>query len=258
LRQALALCTDRTTLVERLFLGATRVPATFASPLSPLANPEVVATAYDPERGRQILESLGWRLPTAGLSTVRVAYNVRGVTAGTPLRLDLYAVSGVQRRAAVEMLAANLAECGVGLNVQFTDSGLLRAGNEGAVFGRQFSMAQFTWLSGPTPSCELYLSREIPSAENGWIGQNATGFSDPAYDAACESALAALPGEAAYTEGFRRAQEIFLGALPSLPLYLKLRVLAGRPDLLGLQADPTSASGLWNIEALSLGDVAPQ
>ena len=254
LRQALALCTDRTALIEALFHGATHVPASFASPLSPLANPEVAPLAYDPERGKQMLEALGWRLPTAGASTLRVASGVRGVTGGTPLRLDLYAVSGVQRRAAVEMLVANLAECGIALNVQFFDSGLLRAGSDGAVFGRQFTMAQYAWLSGPTPSCELYLGREIPSAENGWIGQNATGFSNAAYDAACESALAALPDEAAYAEGFRRAQQIFAEALPSLPLYLKLRVLAGGPDLVGLQADPTSASGMWNIEALSLSD----
>ena len=258
LRQALALCTDRAALVEALFDGATHVPASFVSPLSPLANPEVAPLGYDPERGQKMLEALGWRMPTAGGSLVRVASGVRGVTGGTPLRLDLYAVSGVQRRAAVEMLAANLAECGIALNVQFFDSGLLRAGSEGVVFGRQFTMAQFTWLSGATPSCELYLGREIPSAENGWIGQNATGFSDAAYDAACESALGALPDEPAYAEGFRRAQQVFAEALPSLPLYLKLRVLAGRADLLGLQADATSASGMWNIETLSLSVALPQ
>lgn len=254
LRQAVAQCIDRQALVEALFLGASPVPATFVSPLSPLADPEVQPLAYDPERGRQTLESLGWRLPTSGTSAVRLAYGVHGVTGGTILRLQLYAVSGVQRRAAVEMLAADLAECGIALDVQFSDGGLLRAGREGAVFGRQYTMAQFTWLGGATPACELYLSREIPSADNGWLGQNVTGWSNGAYDAACQSALAALPDEAAYAQQFRQAQEIFAEALPSLPLYLKLRVLAGRPGLVGLQADGTTASGLWNLEEYALSD----
>ncbi len=254
LRQAIALCTDRQALVESLFLGTSRVPATFVSPLSPLVNGDVAPVAYDPERGRQMLEALGWRAPTSGTSTVRLAYGVRGVNGGTPLRLELFAVSGVQRRAAVEMLAANLAQCGIALDVQFFDSGLLAAGSGGAVFGRQYSLAQFTWLAGATPACELYLTREIPSAESGWLGQNVTGWSDTRYDAACVSALAALPDEAAYADGFRQAQRIFAEALPSLPLYLKLRVVAGRPDLLGLQADGTTASGLWNLEEYALND----
>jgi peptide/nickel transport system substrate-binding protein len=82
---------------------------------------------------------------------------------------------------------------------------------------------------------------------------NVSGYSNPAFDAACGSALQSLPDEVGYAPSYRDAQTIFADDLPSIPLYWRLKVAASRPDLCNFQLDPTAASALWNIEGFDYG-----
>jgi peptide/nickel transport system substrate-binding protein len=89
---------------------------------------------------------------------------------------------------------------------------------------------------------------------SGWGGQNETGFSDPAFDAACLAAIQSLPGEEAYTTNHLEAQRIFAEQLPVVPLYLRLKLAATRPDMCNFFMDPTANSEMWNIEEFNYGD----
>jgi peptide/nickel transport system substrate-binding protein len=115
-------------------------------------------------------------------------------------------------------------------------------------------MAQLPLNTGAQPPCQLYLSSQIPSQENGWAGYNVPGFIDEEYDLACNAALQSLPGMPEYREFHLQAQRLFAQQLPVVPLYLGLRVAATRPDLQGFILDPTATSEMWNIEEFHYSD----
>ncbi len=74
----------------------------------------------------------------------------------------------------------------------------------------------------------------------------------PTYDAACLRALTALPGTDDYIQGHKDAQAIFSDQLPVVPLFLRLKLAASRPEVKGVVIDPTQNEDLWNIEVLDL------
>jgi len=252
MRQAVALCMDRQAVVDQVLAGESLVPASYVSPLSPIYNPQVPAYPYDPQQGMKLLDAMGWRLPQAGPQTVRVAVGVAAVAPGTPLRLNYWATDSPQSRAVAGILAASLAGCGIQTNVQYFDSSLLQGGSDSPVFGRQFDLAQFGWISGPDPACELYLSSQIPGPADGWQGQNDTGFSNADFDQACSLSQSSLHESESYVQNARSAQATFAENLPSVPLYLKVKVAIARPGLTGLTMNPTAADDLWNIEEFDI------
>ncbi|MGA2819188.1 MAG: ABC transporter substrate-binding protein [Anaerolineales bacterium] len=252
MRQAVALCMDRQAVVDQVLAGESLVPGSYVSPLSPVYNPQVPAYLYDPQQGMKLLDAMGWRLPQAGPQTVRVAVGVAAVPPGTPLRINYWAIDSLQSRAVVEILAASLARCGIQTDVQFFGSSLLQGGSDSPVFGRQFDMAQFGWISGPDPACEIYLSSQIPGPANGWQGQNDTGFSNADFDQACFLSQSSLHESESYAQNAKSAQAIFAENLPSVPLYLKVKVAITRPGLTGLTMNPTAADDMWNIEEFDI------
>jgi peptide/nickel transport system substrate-binding protein len=249
-RQAIAYCMDRQAIADTVLFGQSQVLDTYLPPEHPLFNPDVKRYPFDPQTGAVLLESVGWIDDDGDPQTPRMAQDVAGVPDGTRLAFDYWTTSAEQRQAATRILQASLAECGVQMTVEYLASGELFAdGPGGPVFGRHFDMAQFAWLIGVRPPCDLYLSSQIPREENNWAGQNNAGFSDVEYDAVCQAAMHSLPGTPEYEQLHRQAQHIFAEQLPVVPLYSRLKLAATRPDMHGFIMDPTANSEFWNIEA---------
>jgi peptide/nickel transport system substrate-binding protein len=156
------------------------------------------------------------------------------------------------RQAAAAVYGNSLMECGIGYVASYADNSMFVASADGLLFGRLFETAQFGWIAGVEPACELYTTAEIPAADNGYTGTNATGFSNPDYDRACDLAHRTLPGTTAYVQNQYQAQQIFAEYLPSIPLYLTVKVAVARPDLTGLTMDPTASTDLWNLESFDI------
>lgn len=255
-RQAVALCVDRERIASQAFLyGEAEVAYSYVAAVHPLyAGDQLHRWDYDPARGQSLLDEVGWL--DENEDGIREARNVAGVAYGTPFSATLLTTSGdpVRKRVA-DILVENLADCGVGLAVQFLPDEMFFAdGPDGPVFGRQFDLALFSWLNELDPPCQLYLSEEIPGPENWWTRSNTPGYVSEEYDAACRAALDALPGTDAYTYYHREAQRIFSRDLPVLPLYFVPKVVAARPEVSGVILDPSEYLELWNIEAF---DVTP-
>jgi peptide/nickel transport system substrate-binding protein len=253
-RQALALCMDRQKIVDTVLSGKSSVPLSFVPPGNPLYVGNVDSYDFDPARGNQLLDLVGWRDLDSNPATPRVAVSVPNVPAGTPLSLGYYSTPALQRRQAADILMKSLAECGVGANVQyFSQNDLYAPGPQGLLFGRRFDLIQYAMSTNTiVPPCTWFTTREIPTAADQWVGTNVTGFSNPEYDAACESTALSLPGEAAYADAFHQAQSIFAAEVPAIPLYFRLKVAAARADICHFDLDP-SANPLWNIEAFDMG-----
>lgn len=252
LRQAFAYCIDRQRLADEILNGLSVAADSYIPPNHPLyAGDALTRYPFDPARGQALLEDVGWRDEDG--DGVREAHGVPEIEERTPLQFRYETRSNSVREKVTHQVTADLAACGVRAEVGFHDSSFFADGPEGLVFGRRFDLAEFAWLiTDDTSPCSLYETPNIPSAENDWKGDNAGGYHNPDYDAACVQAMTALPGTEAYTHAHREAQRIFSQDLPALPLFLRLRFAAARPDLRGLILDPITFAETWNIEAFTL------
>jgi peptide/nickel transport system substrate-binding protein len=254
-RQAIAMCLDRQKVVDTVLSGLSVVPNTYISPNHPLYDSTVPAYPYDPTQASQILSQAGWKDLDNDPSTPRQAQGVSNVPPLTPLVLNYYTSSATQRRQVSEILALSLSQCGIGVNVSYFSYLDLYAegGGGGPLFGRNFDLAEYAMgTTSLEPPCSWYTSAQIPTADNNWVGSNVTGFKSSEFDAACVRAQQQIPDDPAYREAYLKTQAIFTSDLPAIPLYLRLKVAAARPDMCKFNLDPT-ANTLWNIESLDYG-----
>ena len=275
-RRAIAMCFDRQAVVDTVMFGQSVVLHTYLPPQHPLFNADVVQYPFDIAAGSALLEEVGWVLGDDG---VRVSQGVANVPDGTRLEFNYWTTNATQRQQATQIMAQTAAECGVQVNLEYWVPGEYFAdGPEGPVFGRRFDIGQFAWLTGVEPPCDLYhsdfivgegdltigdvpwMAAALPDEDParaaflyGWGGQNDPGYANPAFDAACDMALQSLPGQPSYDEGHLLAQEIFAEDLPVIPLYLRLKLAATRPDMCGFIMDPTANSEMWNVEEFGYG-----
>ena len=251
-RQAIALCLDRQKVVDTVLFGLSEVPHSYIAPEHPLYDSTLAPYPFDPAQGISLLERAGWADVDNDPSTPRLAQGVLRVPPLTPLVLNYYTSSATQRRQVSEILKQSLAQCGIGVNVIYLSYLDLYAegGANGPLFGRSFDLAEYAiGTTSLEPPCSWYTTAQIPKAANNWVGSNVTGYQSSEFDAACARAQQQLPDDEAYREAYQQTQAIFAADVPAIPLYLRLKVAAARPDMCDFNLDPT-ANALWNIESL--------
>ena len=249
-RQAVAMCVHRERIAgEAVPYGKADATDSYVSTDHPqYAGNQLVRYDYDPAAALDLLEEIGWRDEDG--DGVREAHEVTGIQNGTPLSVTLLTNSDhLAHERSARILVENLAACGIQLGVTYMPADELFAdGPDGPVFGREFDLALFSWLNDLDAPCWLYLSTEIPSAENWWATSNNPGYANTDYDAYCLAALAAFPGTASYMRYHEEAQRIFSRELPVLPLYTVPKLVAVRPGVNGVILDSTEYLDLWAIE----------
>ena len=232
LRQALAMCMDRQSIVDTVLYGQSVVLSTYLPPNHPLFYADAKVWPYDVAAATALLDEIGWKDADGDPATPRTATGVTGVPDGTPLSMAYESTNSSLRQQVTQLIAQNLTDCGVEAKINLMPaSQWFAAGPDGKLYGRLYDLGEFAWLTGVQPPCDLYLSTQLPTEANGWAGQNNPGFSNPEYDAACNAALQSLPGEDAYTTNHLEAQRIFAEELPVVPLFLRLKLAATRPDM---------------------------
>ena len=254
-RQAIALCLDRQKVVDTVLFGLSQVPDSYVPPDHPLHNPNVQTYEFNPASGNQILEQVGWLDQDNDPTTPRQAFSVTNVPVNTPLVLNYYTTTATQRHQVAEIFVKSLAECGIGLNVIYSNaSDHYLSGPLGPLFGRKFDLAEYSiGVNSLEPQCSWFMSSQIPSEANHWVGTNLSGYKNPNFDAACEKTLQTVSTDPEYAF-HQEAQAIFETDIPAIPLYLRLRVAATRPDFCGFSLDPSSSSALADIEAFDYGE----
>jgi len=264
-RQAVAWCLDRQQMVDEVFSGNSLVADNYIPPGHPLFNPEIKRYTFDPPTGIKLLDSVGWLDNDGDSSTPRISQGVVGVPDGTSLEFTFLVTEEEEKVKVAQIMQKSLAQCGIKVNVNSIPSSEFYApGPEGLVFGRNFSLAQFGWItpnnvgSGIIPPCILYTSREIPGPypeyPKGWGGANIAGFSNPEFDQICQIANSALSEDQVYKTAYYQAQLIFTEDLPALPLYLRPKIVAMRSDICRDVLDLPGGIGLWDIETFGYSE----
>lgn len=254
-RQAIAYCLDRQTISTSILHGLSEVPASYLPSNHPAFDTNLTAIPFDPEIGKSLLEQAGWQDSDNDPTTPRRAINVKNVAYNTPLILNYQTTSTTQRRQATAVFERSLAECGIGLNVEFSEPADLYApGPGGTLFGRSFDLAQYALgIDGVEPPCSWFRGNAIPTEANGWTGVNITGFKNAEYDSVCEAAQSSMREDPAYLASYRQTQIILAEELPAIPLFSRLQIAAASPALCGFDLDPT-AGLLWNVESFEMGE----
>jgi len=254
-RQAFAYCINRQAIIDKQLLGQSSIPGGYLPPNHPLFMKDLLPLPFDPEKGKSLLDQVGWKNFGTDASKPRVAAMVATVYPGTPFVVDYVTTEAPLRVEVAKLIVANLADCGVQVNLKVLPvNQVYQPGPDGVLFGRNFDLAQFSWAAGVMPPCQLFESSEIPSAANNWLKINLTGYANPAYDAACQAARYTRPeDQAAYVANQNAVQTLFASELPVIPLYFRTNLAVTRPDFCGLQMDGTSRSDLSNIEAFDEG-----
>jgi peptide/nickel transport system substrate-binding protein len=241
-RQAIAHCLDRQAVVDGATNGAAVVQHTYTASDHPLYAGDANVTLYefDPEKGKTMLADLGW--------TDTDGDGILDNGSGQKLAFIHSTRTNPLREKVTQIVQAQLKDnCGIETTIELYGGEYFADGPDGLVFGRQYDMGEFAWLTGVEPPCTLYISSQLPSAELGWGNANNVGFLNEEFDAACNAAVQALD-DATKAAKHAEAQAIFTEHLPSLPLFARAKILVTRPNVVGVIMDPTANSEFWNVE----------
>lgn len=256
LRQAAAYCIDRQALMNELMGGLSTIPNTFVPADHPLYPAEGLnAYGYDPQAGMALLQEAGWR-DTNG-DGILESYGVPGLADGSTLVFNFITTVSSMRERIGAMVVENLVQCGMQATLvpdPVPPQIFFSPDINSPIFSRTFDMTGFAWFADMLPPCHLYLTGETPSASTGWSGFNVGGFSNEAYDQACQNARSSVPGMDLYAQSHMEAMRIFNEQLPAIPLFMHLKSALARSDVEGLQLDPSHTGDIWNIESLRRAD----
>ena len=210
-RKALLLAIDRDTANTAIYDGLYKPQTSFLSPLDPLFTADVATYGFDPKQAAALLGEAGWK---PGADGVRVDGK------GERLSFTLMTTSGDQRREELEqILAWYWKQVGVEARIVNQPARIL--------FGQTLphhlstGAALYSWMTAPgNIPRSIYGTANIPSAENGWSGENFLGWSNPQMDSLLtrmETVCEPAANKAAWDE----AQRLYTEQLPSLPLYYR-------------------------------------
>lgn len=234
-RQAMLLAIDRKAISEKLFEGKQPIAHGGISDLDPMFSPAARQYGYDPAAARKLLDE-------AGFSTFR--NNVRHNAAGEKLSIELGTTAGNRVRELVaQVIQSQLRQVGIEVRLKAETPRIFFD----AMGKRTYSgLGMYAWVQRPegVPRSSLH-SKEIPSAANGWSGQNYPGYANPEMDKALDAAereLDVVKRRALFAE----IQKLAADDLPSLPLFFRVDPFVIPKPLKGVTPTGTlNSSTLW-------------
>lgn len=234
-RQAMLLAIDRKAISEKLFEGKQPIAHGGISELDPMFSPAARQYGYDAAAARKLLDE-------AGFSTIR--NNVRHNAAGEKLSIELGTTAGNRVRELVaQVIQSQLRQVGIEVRLKAETPRIFFE----AMGKRTYSgLGMYAWVQRPegVPRSSLH-SKEIPSADNGWSGQNYPGYANPEMDKALDAAereLDVVKRRALFAE----IQKLAADDLPSLPLFFRVDPFVIPKPLKGVTPTGTlNSSTLW-------------
>ena len=174
-RKALLHAVNREELVKSLFDGKQQAALHFMTPKDPwyTADPKFVSIyRYSRREAQKLLDEAGWKVGADGFR----------YKDGKKLSLEINTTAGDKTRETVESYLQEQWKQ-VGMDVQIKNE-VARTFFSETTRKRKFAaMALFAWVSSPESNPRsTYSTTSIPTAKNGWSGQNFPSWSNPKVD----------------------------------------------------------------------------
>ena len=246
IRQAIADCLDRTSLIDQATNGAAILQDVYVPASHPLyaGDSHIVKYAFNKQAGLALLAKNDWKDTNGdGILDDGNGHNFSFV---------LSTRANALRERTSQIIQSQLkANCMLDVKVELYNSEFFDTSRGAILQGMNYDVAEFAFNTGLEPPCGFYTSDAISGPANGWSGYNTLGYASASFDAACKGALAA--GDLAHKQSMHaQAQAIFTTDLPSLMLFSRARIVVASPRVTGLVLDPTQASELWNVANFDL------
>ncbi len=207
-RQALLYGLNRDALIRQVYQGKQLVADTSVNPLDWCYDAGVKKYPYDPAKAEALLAEAGWKKgPDGNLVNAE----------GKPLTLEIMTTAGNRNREVTELVVqADWKRLGITVNLHNQPA---RTMFGESVLKHAFpDFALFAWFSSPeNVPIQILRSDEVPTAANGFSGENAEGYRNPEMD----KLLDAIEVELDRTkrgELWKKFQAMFAEDLPMLPL----------------------------------------
>lgn len=226
-RQAIAHCTDRSALLRAVYPWLEETtPFEMDSflpsnhPFYAGDNPEFTRYPYDPQKGRALLNSVGWTLP-AGAA-------VRVDAEGEQLRFTLTTTTAEFRKTWVSVFIEQMKSCGVGVSAnhipadQFYEGGMLTQ--------RDFELAALARVVSAHPNLHPFSCAHIPSPGNEFNGDNFSGWCNALVEESITQTEDRLEKELLQSV-LRAVQREYARDLPGLPLFQQVDVGAAHSNV---------------------------
>lgn len=234
-RRALLMAIDRKAISDKLFEGKQPVADGDISPLDPMYDAQARHYAYDPAEARKLLDA-------AGFSEIK--NGVRSNAKGERFSIELTTTAGNRIREQVaQVIQSQLRQVGIELRIKADPPRIFSESLNRRTFP---ALAMYAWVQRPQgiPRSTMH-SEEIPTAKNGWSGQNYPAYANPLMDKALDAAERELDTDK--RRGlFGEIQRLFADDLPSLPLFFRVDPFVIPKPLKGVT--PTghlNSSTLW-------------
>lgn len=242
IRQAISYCIDKQAIVDQATNGAGVVMNVYSPSDHPMypGDEALNVIPFDPAKGLELLAKNGWSDTDAD--------GVLDDGKGTKLSFVHSTRTNALRQKVTQIVQAQLKDnCQIETTIELIGSEYFDDGPGGLVFGRQYDMGEFAWLTGVEPPCNLYQGNQIPSETFGWGAQNNTGFQNAEFDNACVAASTTLD-EAVKKEQHGLAMNLFSQGLPSIILFSRGKIVVTGPNIVGVIMDSTANTEMWNVE----------
>ncbi len=246
-RQAMYYGIDRQALVDKLYFGKQKTTDLPIPPgLSWAYTDSYVKYPYDPEKAKALLAEAGW-----DCSAMPCTKDVNGET--KKLEFTLMTTDRADRQALAQVIQAQLKKINMGVNLQFLyGRGLFAVCSQGGPLNcRTFDAAIYTWSTGDDPDhMGLYNCAAIPTEENGYVGQNYSGFCNERADELL--IMNALDPEVSLSREKRKPvieefYKIWTENVPVIPIFSNTRVWVVRPGFLNYKPGATQyGPDPWN------------
>ena len=221
-REAIALALDREAIARFKFKGAARVADTLLRPEHWAFAPDTARWPHDPARAKALLDAAGLRDPDGDGPGVRFRLNFKTST-------DRF------RRSVALVMAAQLAEVGIGVDVAPLEWGTFMGDVKRGNF--QLATLKLTPVIDPDVLRLAFHADSIPAEANAWGGMNRMRYRNAQVDALLERGRAAAD-PAARAQAYAEVQRIVARDLPALPLVHEDAVGVIARDVVGVDVDP--------------------
>jgi ABC-type transport system substrate-binding protein len=246
-RQAIAYCSNRPELIASVYPWAT--PEVQESLLMDTNIPRVSWAAYygdevqkypfDPEKGKALLEEAGWTVdPDAPEGTIRNNAD------GERMSLKFTTTSAAFRQTWAAVFEQQMKNCGIEI-LRLHAPGSWWFGSSTGLRRRDFELGAYAWVGESDPKGQtLYACNQIPTAENGWAGQNYMGWCNQVASDAINAANNSLVREDRQ-EDYKTFQIEFAKDMISLPVFQRAEGNAATQALVNFKPSATEYYS-WN------------
>lgn len=196
---------------------------------------------YDPAMAEKLLDEAGWKLTKVGNENIRCLNN----DPKKPFMFEIKTTSEQEFRVKnIEQMQKMWARVGLKIVTKPVPAKEL--------FGQsltrhEWQIVEFAWVSNPIrPNCNLFMSNQIPTANNFWQGQNIGGWpSSKEHDDLCTKMTMELP-EKELQEVFDKQADIWTDELPAIPLFNRYDVDVCPIDLENFKPTGSQQTANWN------------